>query len=205
VTRFESRFERWRPDVASGWRELGAAEEGGGVLLDLGPHLIDQALQLFGPARRVYAEIDRRRARAQVDDDTFVAITHEAGVRSHLWMSLVAAQPGPRMHVLGTRGAYTKHGLDVQEGQLEAGRAPGSPGWGEEPEDAWGSLGSHAEHEPVRTSRGAYEQFYAGVVAAVRGHAPPPVPAGDAIAALEVIEAARRAAREHRPVSPDAG
>src|SRR5204862_119349 len=112
VHRFESRFERWRPDVPTGaWREREGPGEAGGVLFDLGPHLIDQALVLFGPAERVHAEIDRRRAGTRVDDDAFVALTHRGGARSHLWMSLAAARPGPRMRVLGSAGGYVKWGL----------------------------------------------------------------------------------------------
>ena len=196
VARFESRFERWRPAIKPGWRELPAAEEGGGVLLDLGSHLIDQALQLFGSARAVYAEIDRRRGEAQVDDDAFVAITHANGVRSHLWVSAVAAQLGPRMRVLGSQAAYVKHGLDVQEGQLEAGMTPESPRWGEEPEHAWGRLGALDDLRAVPTKRGAYERFYEGLVAALRGGASPPVVVDEAIAVLAVIDAARRSVRE---------
>ena len=112
VARFESRFERWRPELSAGWRESGEAEDAGGLLYDLGSHLVDQALCLFGPAVHVYAEVDIRRSGAQTDDDTFVALTHESGVRSHLWMSAVAAQPGPRFRVLGSRAAYVKYGLD---------------------------------------------------------------------------------------------
>jgi predicted dehydrogenase len=192
VHSFESRFERWRPEVGPGWRERGEPEEGGGVLLDLGSHLVDQALQLFGPARDVYGERDVRRAGAKVEDDAFVAVTHESGVRSHLWMSAVAAQLGPRFRVLGDRAAYVKHGLDVQEDALRAGRGPDEPGWGREPEDRWGLLGTEGGTERVPTEPGDYRRFYEGVVAALRDGTPPPVDPADAVAALEVIDAARR-------------
>ena len=110
VARFESRFERWRPQLSGGWRESGEPEDAGGLLYDLGSHLIDQALQLFGPAVELYAELDARRAGARTDDDTFVALTHESGVRSHLWMSAIAAQQGPRFRILGSAGSFTKSG-----------------------------------------------------------------------------------------------
>src|SRR5690606_12242015 len=97
--RFESRFDRWRPTPKPGWRELGAPEEAGGLLYDLGSHLIDQALVLFGPVSHVYAELDRRRPGVEVDDDAFVALTHASGTRSHLFMSVLAAQPGPRFRM----------------------------------------------------------------------------------------------------------
>ncbi|HKN93111.1 MAG TPA: Gfo/Idh/MocA family oxidoreductase, partial [Thermoleophilaceae bacterium] len=96
ITRFESRFERFRPEVGSGWRELADSAEGGGLLLDLGAHLVDQARVLFGDPLTVYAELERRRPGAEVEDDVFLALEHEGGVRSHLWMSAVAPLYGPR-------------------------------------------------------------------------------------------------------------
>ena len=123
-----------------GWREQVGAEEGGGLLLDLGSHLVDQALQLFGPVSDVYAEVDVRREGAVADDDDFLALEHESGVRSHLWMSTLAADRAPRFRVLGDRGAFTKHGIDIQEEQLRAGRTPGERGFGDEPLERWGRL-----------------------------------------------------------------
>ena len=194
VWRFESRFERWRPEVSvSGWRERDDPEEAGGVLYDLGSHLVDQALVLFGPVEQVYAEIERRREGAAVDDDVFLALTHRSGVRSHLWASQAAAQEGPRMRVLGSRAGYVKWGLDVQEEPLRAGALPG-PGWGREEPERWGLLGAGDDAVPVETEPGNYGAFYAGVVAALRDRSPPPVPAREAVAVLEVLEAARQSA-----------
>jgi predicted dehydrogenase len=193
--RFESRFERWRPALRGGWRERGAPDEAGGLLYDLGSHLIDQALVLFGPATHVYAELDRRRPGVEVDDDSFVALTHATGVRSHIYVSAVAAQFGLRMRVLGSRSAYTKLGLDVQEAALRGGERPG-PGWGEEPPEHWGTLGAGDDLRPVRTEPGAYQQFYAELAAALSVGAPPPVDPADAVAALDVIEAARASAAD---------
>jgi scyllo-inositol 2-dehydrogenase (NADP+) len=192
VTRFESRFERFRPEPRDGvWRESAAPADAGGVLWDLGPHLIDQACELFGAPLNVYAEVDTRRAGAKVDDDAFVALEHSSGVRSHLWMSAVAADLGPRMRVLGDRAAYVKHGLDVQEAALRDGGRPGEPGWGEEPESDWGRLGAGEDWTRVPTEPGAYLRFYEGVERALRSGAPPPVDAADSVAALEVLDAAR--------------
>lgn len=201
VLRFESRFERWRPTPKPGWRQLGDPEEAGGLLYDLGAHLIDQALQLFGPVERVYAEVERRRPGVEVDDDTFVALAHRSGVRSHLWMSTNAAQLGPRLRVLGDRAAYTKYGLDVQEAALHAGGTPDQPGWGEEPSDRWGSLGAAEETHPVRTLPGGYHRFYQGVASTLREGAPVPVDPRDAVAALRIIEAAQQSATDQRVVA----
>jgi predicted dehydrogenase len=200
VARFESRFERWRPQVAGGWRERHEPEEAGGVLYDLGSHLVDQALQLFGPARLVYGELDARRPAALVHDDAFLALTHESGVRSHLWMSAVAADRGPRLRVLGERGAYVKYGLDIQEDALRAGRRPGEPSWGREPEECWGVLVLGDEKRPVPTEPGAYQRFYERLATALRDGSAPPVDPGEAVAALEVLDAARLSARERRVI-----
>ena len=200
VVRFESRLDRWRPELAGGWREAPEPEEGGGLLLDLGSHLVDQALQLFGPARLVYAELDRRRAGAAVDDDVFVAITHRSGVRSHLWATTLAAQPAARLRVLGDRTAYVKHRGDVQEEQLRAGLGPRDAGFGVEPEEQWGTLGAGSDVRAVPSEPGAYGRFYEAVAAALRGEAPPPVDPDDALAALEVLDAARASAAAGRTV-----
>ena len=198
VLRFESRFERWRLEVGSGWRER--ADEAGGLLLDLGSHLVDQAVQLFGPVQSVYAELETRRPGAAVDDDDFVALEHAEGVRSHLWMSSVAAQGGARFRVLGDRAAYTKHGLDIQEEALRAGRSPTEPGWAEEPEERWGRLSAGEELRAVPTEPGNYSAFYEAVAASLRDGTPPPVDPVDAVDVLEVLEAARRSSLDRKVV-----
>ena len=179
VTRFESRFERFRPELdASGWREHGDPAEGGGLLLDLGAHLVDQARVLFGHPLRVYAELHRRRPGAEVEDDVFVALEHDGGVRSHLWMSAVAPLHGPRFRVSGLKAGFSSDGLDPQEPQLAEGMRPGDPGFGE------------AEGlEP-----GVYQRFYEGVRDWLRDDAPVPVDPADSLACMRVLDAARRSA-----------
>jgi predicted dehydrogenase len=195
VLRFESRFERWQPAIRPGWRENAAPGEAGGTLYDLGAHLVDQALRLFGPVTSVYAEVDRRRPGAQVDDDAFLALTHANGVSSHLWMSAVTAQLGPRLRVLGDRAAYTKYGLDVQEQALVAGERPDRPGWGEDDPRRYGRLGVDGDLREIRTEPGRYQDFYAEVAAALRDGAPMPVDPAESVAALEIIETAHRQVR----------
>jgi predicted dehydrogenase len=200
VLRFESRLERWRPEAKGGWRELGAPEEAGGLLYDLGTHLIDQALHLFGPVTHVYAELDRRRPGIQVDDDVFLALTHASGVRSRLTATLLAAVPIARIGVFGSRAGYVKRHADLQESALREGRRPDEPGWGEDPQDRWGVLGAGEETRPVPSEAGRYQAFYAGMVAALRDGAPPPVDPEDAVKGLEIVEAAQRSARAHEVV-----
>ncbi len=197
ILRYESRFERWRPDPnTDAWRETAVPEQGGGVLLDLGSHLVDEALQLFGPVADVYAEIDNRRGSAG-DDDTFLALRHRSGAYSHLWMSALAAAPGPRLRVLGTRAAYVVAEVDGQEDALRSGRRPDDPGeWGVEPESRWGRLVQGEESEPVPSEPGAWPAFYSELERALRAGGPPPVDPADGVATLEVIEAARRSAAE---------
>lgn len=207
VQRFESRFERWRPKPKGGWRESGDPLDIGGLLYDLGSHVVDQALTLFGPAVRVYAESVIRRPGAEADDDTFIAITHANGVHSHLWASATTAQLGPRFRVLGSSAGYVKYGLDPQEQALRDGLRPGAEAeWGVEPESLWGRIG--AGESPVSgggravpTLPGDYPAYYAAVAAALRDGTPPPVTALEAAAALDVLEAARRSAREGRTIT----
>ncbi|MGW2721844.1 Gfo/Idh/MocA family protein [Streptomyces sp. NPDC001492] len=202
VWRFESRFERWRPQPKGGWRESGDPAEIGGLLYDLGSHVVDQALVLFGPAAQVYAESDIRRPGAETDDDTFIAVTHTSGVRSHLYVSATTAQLGPRFRVLGSKAGYVKYGLDPQEAALrEGGRPHTTPGWGTEPESLWGRVGSGESPltgggrvEP--TLPGDYPAYYAAVTRALNDDGPNPVTALEAAAALDVLEAARRSARD---------
>ncbi|MFH9660727.1 Gfo/Idh/MocA family oxidoreductase [Streptomyces sp. NPDC017248] len=200
--RFESRFERWRPKPKGGWRESGDPAEIGGLLYDLGSHVVDQALVLFGPVTEVYAETDVRRPGAEADDDTFLALTHANGVRSHLHVSATTAQLGPRFRVLGSRAGYVKYGLDPQEAALREGSRPAAlADWGAEDESLWGRIGSGESPlsgggTPVPTLPGDYPAYYAAVAAALRGAGPNPVTALEAAAALDVLEAARRSARD---------
>ncbi|MBE8521181.1 Gfo/Idh/MocA family oxidoreductase [Amycolatopsis sp. H6(2020)] len=196
VFRFESRYDRWVPKPKDNWREFGDPAEAGGLLYDLGAHIVDQALQLFGPVTQVYAEVDRRRAGVQVDDDVFVALHHANGVRSHLWATALAATLNPRFRVLGDRATFTKYGLDVQEPQIKAGLRPGDAGWGTEPAGDAGKLGLGPEIETVPTEAGRYEQFYAQVRDALRGEGEFPVDPASSVEALRVIEAAHRSGVE---------
>jgi scyllo-inositol 2-dehydrogenase (NADP+) len=195
VLRYESRFERWRPSAsAESWRDTTSPEEGGGQLLDLGTHLVDQALVLFGPVTHVYGEVDARR-RAPSDDDAFLALRHAGGVISHLHASAITAAPGPRLRVLGDRAAFVVSGLDGQEDALRAGARPDqAPDWGSEPESRWGRLVRGEESEPVPSEPGDWPRFYSQLVGALRDGAPPPVDPRDAVTTLRVIEAARQSA-----------
>jgi predicted dehydrogenase len=202
VLRYESRFERWRPSAsAASWRDTTPPERGGGQLLDLGTHLVDQALVLFGAATHVYAEVDARRD-APGDDDAFVALRHAGGVISHLRASAITAAPGPRLRVLGSQAAFVVQDLDGQEDALRSGARPHeAPDWGAEPESRWGRLVTGEESRPVPSEPGDWPRFYALLLRALRDGEPPPVDPRDALATLRVLEAARRSALSHEVVS----
>jgi predicted dehydrogenase len=193
VTRFESRFERFSPDP-------GPPAAGGGTLRDFGAHLIDQALFLFGPATRVYADL---RGRHDLDDDFFVALHHASGVESQLWGSWMQGAPGPRFRVTGTTGAYVVDGVDGQEEALIAGRTPATEGdrWGLEPEQRWGRIHRGGAGEPVPTERGRWDTYYPAFAAAVLGQAPVPVDPWEVVRNIEVLDAARRSAADGHTVN----
>ena len=192
VRTFESRFEWWKPTETKEWKRDAAVSEGGGMLYDLGTHLVDQAVQLFGPVETVHAELTAHRAGAAADDDAFVSMLHRSGVRSRLWMNGMAAQVGPRFHVLGSEAAYTSWGLDPQEAALKAGGLPTDTGYGLTPESGWGSLGIDGAVRPVPTLPGDYAAFYRALADALDHGGPLPVDPADAVAVLGLIEAIHR-------------
>ncbi len=195
VHRLERRWERWRPVPKDRWRENATAQGGGGILLDLGPHLVDAALHLFGPVRAVYAETAAWTTPAE--DEAFLSLEHVGGVRSHLGASSVAGAPGPRTRVLGSAAAYV-----VTQFEAEAHAFGGF----DDPPGCTGWLVAGEERTAVPTVSGGPGDFYPAVVAAL-GHADPaarqagmPVDPWDAVATAEVLDAARLSAAEGRVV-----
>ena len=198
VRRLESRFERWKPTESKAWK-AGSAGTGAGVLYDLGPHLVDQAVQLLGPVTDAYAELLHQRPGEGADDDTFVALRHVGGAVSHLWMSSVAAQPGPRFRVLGSEAGFTSWGLDPVETQLAAGVAPSAPGFGERATDRDAMVGRDGQERAVPLEAGDYGAFYRGLAEALATGGPPPVDPRDAVAVVELIERLHRDFPVRRP------
>ncbi|MEZ2387997.1 Gfo/Idh/MocA family oxidoreductase [bacterium RCC_150] len=189
VRSFESRFEWWRPAGFGNWRDTASLAEGGGILHDLGAHLIDQAIHLFGPIEDCYGETANYGShREAADTEAFVSLRHESGVRSRLWMNGIAARPGPRFHVLGSKAGYTKWGLDGQEPALAAGMSPSDPGYGLEPRATWGVLGVDGSDAPVPAARGNYPRFYTELAAALQGDGRLPVDPAGSLEVLRVIE-----------------
>jgi predicted dehydrogenase len=189
VTRFESRIERWSPQAVN-------SSSGGGFLRDLGSHLVDQALLLFGPVTRVYAELMYREPGQAHDDGFFIAMTHANGVISHLAGSCLQNTPGPRFRVTGTQGCYSVEGLDGQEDAALAGLSPKSEGerWGVEEHRRWGWFEHADERERVPSERGCWQQFYLQLQTALQTDGPLPVEARDALATTRILDAARLSA-----------
>lgn len=189
VRTFESRFEWWRPDGFGNWRDSATLAEGGGLLHDLGAHLIDQAIQLFGPVEESYGETANNGPHAEAaDTEAFVSLRHTSGVRSRLWMNGMAAQAGPRFHVLASQAAYTKWGLDGQEPALASGVTPSDASYGIEPQESWGLLGVDGSATPVPAEKGDYPQFYRELAASLSGRGQLPVQAAEALETLRIIE-----------------
>jgi scyllo-inositol 2-dehydrogenase (NADP+) len=201
IWRCESRLERWRPEPQPGrWRDTAPPAEGGGQLLDLGSHLVDQVLHRFGPATHVYAEVDQRRGLAG-DDDVFLAVTHAGGVLSHLRASVVTAAPGRRLRVLGSEAALIVPEPDTQEDRLRAGERPDRvEDWGVERTPNRPRLVAGERSVPLTGPPGDWPAFYALLRDALRSGGPPPVDPRDALAALRVLDAARVSAATHAVV-----
>ena len=196
VKLFEAHWDRFRPEIRPGWKD--AADGGAGTLNDLGPHMIDQALLLFGLPEAVSADLAAQREGAAVDD-YFSLTLHYGAMRAVLGASTLVMDPRPRLALHGTGGSFVKHGLDPQEAALKAGADP--HGAGEDAPEHYGTLTTEAGSERVPTEPGRYLSFYEAVIAAIRDGAPPPVDPAEARDGLHIIELARRSSEEGRKLS----
>lgn len=191
----ELRWDRFRPAIKPGWREA-RVDQGGGMLADLGPHLIDQALQLFGRPEAVTADIAAQRPDVVVDD-YFELTLHYGERRVILSASTLVVSPRPRFALHGSKGSFVKHGLDQQEAMLRAGASANDAGYGEEAPEAFGTLTlADGQPELVPSIRGDWRRYYEGVADAILDGAPPPVDPADALMGLNLIALARRSAAE---------
>jgi len=200
VHTFVSRFDRWVPDPSPNWRDVDAVA-GGGVLLDLGAHLIDQAILSLGPVTSVHSVLDRDNPDRVSEDRFALQLTHASGVRSHLHASEQEGDPSMRFHVSGSNGSFVKRGKDIQEERLLAGELPVPGESGAEPPPRWGSLHRGDAGQLIETAVGDWTAFYRQLVAHLEGNGPVPVRPEEHIAVLEVIEAAQRSNREQRTIT----
>lgn len=200
---YEARYERFRPTLRpDAWREHDVP--GAGILYDLGAHLIDQALQLFGLPQSIRADVRTQRAGAGADD-FFELVLDYPSLRVALYSGMLVRMPGPFFSIHGDRGSFVKYGMDVQEEALKVGKTPANtPDWGEEPESQWGRLFS--EHEglqidaTVRSERGSFQDFFINVQQAIRGEAALSVTPEQARDTIRIIELALQSSREQRTI-----
>lgn len=203
IVRFESAFDRCRPQIrANSWKEKPAP--GSGVFLDLGPHLVDQALQLFGPPEHVLADIRIEREGSLTEDAFDVTLYYKNGLRAILTASMLAPDPRPHYRIQGTRGVYLKHTLDPQEALLRADHPATGDDWGVEPEKDWGMMtlwgDGELTHANVPTLRGDYRDFYAQVRDAIEGRASPPVTPDEALRLMYTLELCIDSSRKRAPL-----
>jgi predicted dehydrogenase len=217
IVTVDSHFDRFRPfQRANSWKE--AAGPAAGNLFDLGPHLIDQALALFGPPTHITASVRYDRDKTDIDDAADVTLHYQINGKTllyHCRETMIAADPAPRFRVHGTLGSFTKTGLDPQERALLDGAKPPQLGsqqtWLPEPESAWGTLTLATPNtEPIELSNhafpsvtGDYRNFYANVRDAIRGTAPLAIPAEEAFRTIRLLELALQSSNEQRTVAVD--
>lgn len=198
VAHFESHFDRFRPQVRARWRER--AQPGGGIWFDLGPHLVDQALQLFGLPLDVHADRAALRPGAQADDWVHAVLRYER-LRVILHASMLVAGGSARFTVHGTQGSVVKQRLDPQETQLLAGIEPGGAGWGDD-DDPLLLYPGDAPAEKIAAPTGDQRRYYAGIRDTIRDGTAAPVTDAQALAVMAVLEAGVASAREQRAVEP---
>lgn len=206
VVHFESHFDRHRPSVRRRWRELPGP--GAGLWYDLGPHLVDQAVQLFGMPQGIWLDTARQRDHSHTDD-WFHAVLRYRALRVVLHGALVAARPAPRFVVQGLRGTLVKEGVDPQEQLLRSGEAPGGPNWGKDPQPFQLTLAEQGQVAPVVSpvvsparplvaELGDYRTYYAALREAVRGRGPNPVPTEQALQVMHLLDLGRSSAEDRR-------
>jgi predicted dehydrogenase len=197
LVEFESCYMRFRNYIqANTWKE--SPEAGSGITRNLGSHMIDQALQLFGMPQRVWADIDRLRHGSRVDDYYHMRLVYP-DLKVTLRATYLAREETPRYVLHGTEGSFIKYGIDPQEAALKSGGNPFGESWGREPEAAWGTLntsigGLHVRGK-IETEAGNYAAYYDNIYDAIRRQAPLAVTPQQSLDVIRVIAAAFEAAR----------
>ncbi|HEX5243433.1 MAG TPA: Gfo/Idh/MocA family oxidoreductase [Tepidisphaeraceae bacterium] len=207
MVHFESNFDRWRPGLSSrAWKE--EADEGG-ILLDIGTHLVDQALVLFGQPSAVGAEVRRERDGDGSNDSVTIRLQYYTGVSVTLGANCLSSLARPRFHLRGTRGNFWKWGLDPQEDALGKISKISDANWGQEPEERWGTLSIDGDdgiaNRQVPSEAGDYRRFYSGVrdVLLSASSAAPPATPNEAWRVARVLEWAKQSSERHQDIECD--
>ncbi|ENQ3078194.1 oxidoreductase [Bacillus multifaciens] len=190
---YEAHFDRFRPHVRDRWREHKLP--GSGILFDLGSHLIDQALHLFGMPEAVYADVVNQRPGAQIDDYFHIILSYEE-MRVILHSGSHVKYAGPHFSIHGEKGSIVKYGMDSQEEQLKAGKKPGDEGYGEDAMPMYAVLSTEEQEIRVPTEIGCYENYYKGVRDAIMNREMPPVTAEEALNVIRVITACLQSSQQ---------
>lgn len=199
IIAYEARFERFRDEPRpDAWRERD--DPGSGILYDLGAHLIDQALVLFGMPQTITADVRTERDFGG-SDDAFDVWMHYPRMKVTLSAGMLVRHPGPRYLARGTRGEFVKYGLDPQEAELAAGRTPRDRDWGRDPAGQWGRLLTSEGERTIETLPGRYQAFYENLRDVLTRSAEPMVAAEDARATIRLIERAIESSRERRTLA----
>jgi len=195
VKRLISRFDRFRPVVRDRWRE--APGDGAGILWDLGPHLIDQAIALFGKPKSISANVGCLRENAQVDDVFDITLEFD-DIEVQVGSTCFQAGPNSRFILEGTEGTFVKYGLDVQEDALKQGADILDDRWGHESEECWGILYAEDSNKMIATKPGSYGVFWHQVAACISGGGDSPVPIDDSLLCIRLIELAHESSLSGR-------
>ncbi len=198
----ESHFDRFRPEVSENWREKEVP--GNGITYDLGSHLIDQVVLLFGKPTSIFADIQKQRENAVADDYFDISLFYPS-FKARVTAGVLVNVPTPKFLLLGQKGSYQKFYLDVQEQAFKDGRIPDGKDWGVDPEERWGKLYLENEIIPYPTLNGDYRIFYQNVADAILKDTPLQVTLPQTISVLKIIEAAFISAREGRKISSQEG
>ena len=202
VVEYETHFDRFRKKIKTGWKEQPEIP-GSGILYDLGSHLIDQALMLFGPPKEIFADIDIQRQGAKVPDN-FHLLLFYPNTRVILRAGMLVKEKGPTISIFGTKGSFIKYGVDVQEEALKNGEKPKDhPEWGKEPREIWGKINTTSEEKILESERGDYRLLYENLYEAIVNKASLEVTPQQARDVIKVIELAQKSSKERRAVAWD--
>ena len=200
IVEYESHFDRFRTEIKNSWKEK-EENPGSGILYDLGSHLIDQALVLFGNPDEIFADIRIQREGAEVPDN-FELLLFYPNLKVTLKAGMLVKEKGPTFAIFGTSGSYLKYGADVQEEALKKGILPkDDPNWGKEQKEIWGKLNSIEGEELIESEPGDYREVYKNVFEAILGKADLQVKPQQARDVIRVIELAEKSNREKRVVA----
>ncbi len=204
IVEFESHFDRYRNFTRpQSWKE--SADSGSGTIYNLGSHLIDQALVLFGMPQTVTADIDALRSQAQVDDYYIIQLGYKNNTKVILRSSYLTREPGPRFILHGTEGSFVKYGIDPQEEALKEGFMPDIPNWGREHESMWGTLNTQINdvhfHGKIETMPGDYNMYYQNIYEVIRDKKELIVKPEESLNGIKIIEAAIKSSKEKKTVA----